>query len=192
LLENPELLTRLKKGDNSAFDEVVRNTQKLVFNAALSIVQNTAEAEDIVQDVYVKLYEKVNTFKGDSALSTWLYRITVRTALDHEKKKRRARHGGGLKRLWMQDVAEEVVELENPGISLDKKEQAAYLFAAIKKLPEPQRIAFTLQQLEGLKVDEIAAVMNRSGAGIESLLVRARSNLRNQLNTYFEQVYNAK
>lgn len=192
MLENPELLARLKDGDDSAFDEVVRNTQKLVYNAALNIVQQVADAEDIVQDVYVKLYEKIASFKGDSALSTWLYRITVRTALDHEKKKRRARHGGGLRRIWVQDVAEEIVELENPGISLDKKEQAAYLFAAIKKLPEPQRIAFTLQQMEGLKVDEIAAIMNRSGAGIESLLVRARSNLRNQLSIYFEQFNHRK
>lgn len=187
MLENPELIARLKNGDQLAFDEVVQRMQRLVFNAALSIVQNTSDAEDITQDVFIRLYEKVGSFKGDSSLSTWLYRITIRQSLDHEKKKRRARHGGGLKRVWLSDSGDEMVSPENPGIALDKKEQSVYLFAAIKKLPEPQRVAFTLQQLEGLKVDQIAQIMKRSVAGIESLLVRARSNLRTYLSDYFEK-----
>lgn len=187
MLENHELLVRLQNGEEAAFDEVVQSTQKLVFNAALNVVQNKLDAEDITQDVYLKLYEKIAGFKGESALSTWLYRITIRQALDYEKRKRRKKHGGGLMQVWIKDSENEIVEPENPGISLDKKEQAGYLFAAIKKLPEPQRIAFTLQQLEGLKVGEIAEIMKRSGAGIESLLVRARINLRKYLHHYYEQ-----
>jgi len=187
LAENSDLLIRLKKGEEAAFDEVVRNTQKMVFNTALNLVQNRSDAEDITQDVYVKLYEKVEGFKGDSALSTWLYRITIRHALDFEKRKKRKKHGGGLRRMWIQDVDTEIVEPDNPGISLDSKEQAAYLFAAIKKLPQPQRIAFTLRQLDGLKVNEIAEILKRSEAGIESLLGRAKTNLRKYLHQYYQQ-----
>ncbi|MBS1927074.1 MAG: RNA polymerase sigma factor [Chitinophagaceae bacterium] len=187
MLENQELIARLKNGNEAAFYEVVQSTQKLVYNAALNVVQNAADAEDITQDVYLKLFEKIDGFKGDSTLSTWLYRITIRQALDYEKKKKRKRHGGGLQRIWMRDEMEDIAEPDNPGILLHHKEQAAYLFAAIKKLPEPQRIAFTLQQLEGLKVGEVAEIMKRSEAGIESLLVRAKTNLRKTLKNYYEQ-----
>lgn len=187
MLENPDLLARLKKGDEAAFDEVVQGTQKLVFNAALNVVQHKADAEDITQEVYLKLFEKIPGFKGDSTLSTWLYRITIRQALDHEKRKKRRRHGGGLQRIWMKDVADQIEEPDNPGLTLQQKEQAAYLYAAIKTLPEPQRIAFTLQQLEGLKVSEVGEIMKRTEAGIESLLVRAKNNLRKQLKIYYEK-----
>ena len=75
----------------------------------------------------------------------------------------------------------------HPGVSLENKERSAILFAAIDSLPEPQRIAFTLQKVEGLSIEEISKVMLKTLSSIESLLHRAKHNLRIKLNTYYEK-----
>jgi len=188
-LEHPEIIVRLKQGDRSAFTEIVEQSQHMIYNTALSIVQHEEDAEDITQDVFVTLFEKISGFREESALSTWLYRITVRKALDHEKKKQRQKHGGFLQRVFSVRASEEPAHFDHPGVALDKKEQAAVLFRALKKLPEKQRVAFTLHKMEGLSYQQIADIMDNSLFATESLLVRAKNNLKNMLQEYYEQQF---
>ena len=89
VLNEWNLIERLKKGDEAAFKEIVESSQGLVYNTALGIVQNPEDAEDVTQEVFVQLYESIKSFKGESKLSTWLYRITVSKAMDHLRKKKR-------------------------------------------------------------------------------------------------------
>ena len=89
VLNEWNLIERLKKGDEAAFKEIVESSQGLVYNTALGIVQNPEDAEDVTQEVFIQLYESIKTFKGESKLSTWLYRITVSKAMDHLRKKKR-------------------------------------------------------------------------------------------------------
>jgi RNA polymerase sigma factor (sigma-70 family) len=158
----------------------------MIYNTALGIVQNEEDAEDITQEVYITLYEKIADFRKESKLSTWLYTITIRKALDFEKRKKSQKHGGLLKKIFAYKDADEPVSFNHPGIQLDNKEMAAVLFKALKKLPEKQRVAFTLHKLEGLPHQEIADVMQASQTAIESLLVRARNNLKKILRIYYE------
>jgi len=186
-LDQPELIEKLQRGDKTVYTEVVERWQHMIYNTAVSIVQNEEDAEDITQDVFITLYEHIGDFRQEAALSTWLYSITIRKALDHEKKKSRQKHGGFLQKIFAVKEADEPVNFDHPGILLDNKERAGVLFKALKKLPDKQRVAFTLHKMEGLSYQEIAAIMKMSLYAIESLQVRAKNNLKKILKEYYEQ-----
>ena len=178
---------KLKSGDEAIFKDMVAEWQEKVYNTAVSIVQNPEDAEDITQEVFVTLYESIKDFREESALSTWIYRITISKSLDHEKRKKRQKHGGLLRKIFLVKDEDEPVNFDHPGILLDNKERAVVLFKALKKLPEKQRIAFTLHKLEGLSYQEIATVMNTSLFAVESLQGRAKNNLKSILKKYYQQ-----
>ncbi|MEP6712852.1 MAG: RNA polymerase sigma factor [Ferruginibacter sp.] len=186
-MNQPDIIERLKNGDRNVFSEIVEACKDMVFNTTLGIVQNEEDAEDITQEVFIQVYESINQFRGDAKLSTWIYRITISKALDFEKKKRRQKNGGLLKRIFNEKSEDEPAHFNHPGIVLDEKENAVVLFKALNKLPEKQRIAFILHKLEAQSYQEIAAVMKISLMAVESLQVRAKNNLRNILKEYYEQ-----
>ncbi len=181
------LVERLKQGDASAFREVVESSQGLVYNTALGIVQNPEDAEDVAQEVFVQLYESIHSFKGESRLSTWLYRVTVSKSMDHLRKKKRKKRFAFVQSLFgaNEELVHDPPDFVHPGVRLDNKEKATQLFKAIDQLPEKQKIAFTLNRLEGLSYQEISEIMNLSIASVESLLHRARKNLRKTLETFY-------
>jgi len=162
----------------------------MVYNTILGIVQNETEAEDLAQDVFIKVFEKINTFKGDSKFSTWLYRIATTTALDHLRSKKRKKRFGFLQSLGGEgDEKESIPDFHHPGVSLDNKERATVLFKAIGALPENQKAAYTLHKLEGLSYRDVSEVLNTSVSAVESLMSRANQNLRKQLEEYYNKHY---
>ena len=98
------LVEQLKRGDEAAFKTIVETWQNMVYNTALGIVQNAQDAEDIAQETFMQVYHSVSSFKGESKFSTWLYRITVAKALDHERRKKRKKRFGFVKSLFGEDV----------------------------------------------------------------------------------------
>ena len=186
-----ELIEQLKQGDESAFKVIVEQWQDMVYNTILGIVQNETEAEDLAQDVFIKVFEKISTFKGDSKFSTWLYRIATTTALDHLRSKKRKKRFGFLQSLGGggTEEKEQVPDFHHPGISLDNKERAAVLFKAIEGLPENQKSAYTLHKLEGLSYRDVSEVLNTTVSAVESLMSRANQNLRKQLEDYYNKHY---
>ena len=189
VLNEWNLIERLKKGDDAAFKEIVESSQGLVYNTALGIVQNPEDAEDVAQEVFVQLYESIKSFKGESKLSTWLYRITVSKAMDHLRKKKRKKRFAYVQSLFgaNEELVHDPPDFVHPGVSLDNKEKAKELFKAIDQLPAKQKIAFTLNRIEGLSYQEISEIMKLTVASVESLLHRARKNLRKNLETYYLQ-----
>lgn len=181
------LIERLKHGDEAAFRQIVETSQGLVYNTALGIVQNAEDAEDVSQEVFVQLYESIQSFKGESKLSTWLYRITVSKAMDHLRKKKRKKRFAFVQSIFGQneELVHDPPDFVHPGVTLDNKEKAAELFKAITQLPEKQKIAFMLNRIEGLNYQEISAIMKLTVASVESLLHRARKNLRKILKAYY-------
>lgn len=160
----------------------------MVYNTAIGIVQSAEDAEDVAQEVFVQVYQSIHSFKGESKLSTWLYRITITKSLDHERKKKRKKRSGILRSLFGGDAEEpmEIPDFHHPGVEFDNKERAAILFRAIAKLPENQRIAFTLNKIEGLSYQEISEVMENTVSSVESLLHRAKNNLKTHLEAYYK------
>ena len=182
------LVEQLKKGDEAAFKIVVETWQNMVYNTALGIVQNPEDAEDIAQEVFVQAYQSIGSFKGESKLSTWLYRITITKSLDHERRKKRKKRFAFVRSIFgdQNEVLVNPPDFHHPGVSLDKKEDAAVLFKAIAELPENQRIAFTLNKIEGLSYQEVSDVMKTTVSSVESLMHRAKNNLKKKLEDYYK------
>lgn len=182
------LVERLKQGDEAAFKIIVETWQDMVFNTAIGIVQNAEDAEDISQEVFVQVYNSISSFKGDSKFSTWLYRITITKSLDHERRKKRKKRFAFVKSIFGEE-SEVVVnppDFHHPGVVMDQKENAAALFKAIDKLPENQKIAFTLHKVEGLSYQEVSEVMKTTVSSVESLMHRAKNNLKKNLEEYYK------
>jgi len=186
-LNQPELIVQLQQGDEQAFKKLVDEWQDMVYNTAVSIVQNEDDADDITQDVFVQVYQSVSSFKGDSKFSTWLYRIVISKALDHVKKKKRKKRFAFVQSLFGTASEEEIhpEEFNHPGVLMENRERAAELFKAMQLLPDNQRIAFTLHKLEAQRHQDIAAIMNISVTAVESLIARAKGNLRKTLQAYY-------
>jgi len=187
LTTETELIQKLKRGDEAAFKSIVEQWKDMVYNTSLGIVQNETEAEDISQDVFIKVFENISSFKGDSKFSTWLYRIATTTSLDHLRNKKRKKRFGFIFSLGSdeQNESDQIPDFHHPGVSLDNKERAKVLFKAIEKLPENQKAAYTLHKLEGLSYRDISDILHTSVSAVESLISRANGNLRKHLEEFY-------
>lgn len=186
-MDEKQLITELQKGSQSAFRHLVESFQNKVFNTVLSIVQNNEEAEDVAQEVFIEIYESVGKFKGESKLSTWIYRIATTKALESHRKKKAVKRFAFLTSLFGEndEIVHHPVEFEHPGVVFENKERAKILFVHINQLPDNQKVAFTLCNVEGLSYQEISEVMQLSLSSVESLLFRAKTNLRKPLKDHY-------
>lgn len=182
--EHP-LIKELQKGSEKAFKTLIRAYRERVLNTCLGFVPNLQDAEDLSQEVFVEVYSSIQSFRGDARLSTWLYRIASTKCLEFLRKKRREKRGGGKSVLQLEKAPAPVV-FNHPGIVLEQKESAKVLFEAIRSLPENQSVALVLSKIEQLSNKEIASVMETTEKAVESLLVRARKNLRKQLEDFYK------
>ncbi len=182
-MNEQELIQGLRNGDETAFKFLVDTYQDRVYNTALGIVHNAEDAEDVAQEVFIQVYRSIQNFKGESKLSTWMYRIATTRALDLLRSRKSKKRFGLLQRLFGEgnEPMYELPDFNHPGVALDRKENAARLFKAIGQLPENQRIAFTLHKMEDLSYQEISEVMQSSVPAVESLMHRAKQNLRKLL-----------
>lgn len=183
------LIERLKRGEELAFKELVTSWQDLVFNTSLGLVQNEADAEDVTQDVFIKAWESIEGFKGESKLSTWLYRITVTKSLDFLRSKKRKKRFAFVYSIFgpNNEILINPPDFNHPGVNSEKREQSGKLFGAIDKLPTQQKVAFVLTRLEGLGHKEVSEVMGTTVPAVESLLQRAKTNLKKELEGYYRQ-----
>ena len=183
------LIERLKQGDEAAFKKIVETWQDMVYNTAIGILQNAEDAEDVAQEVFVQVFESIRSFKAEAKFSTWLYRITVSKALDHLRKKKRKKRFAYIQSIFgpNNETIIEKPDFHHPGVALDNKERAAVLFNAIARLPENQKLAFTLHKLEGLSYQEVSDIMKTSVSSVESLMHRAKNNLKRLLTGDYER-----
>lgn len=177
--------------NEKAFRDFIQEHQPRVYNTALNILQNEQDAEEITQDVFVEAYNKAHTFKGESQVSTWLYRITTNKCIDHIRSKKRKKRFALLTQLF-HDSGEPISDASDfvhPGVVAENKEKAAVLYKAIEQLPETQKVAFLLSETGGLNYGEISEILGTSVSSIESLLFRARKNLRKTLADYYKKEF---
>lgn len=189
-MDETEIIVALKNGEQKAFHFLVNNYSQKVYNLSLGILQNEEDAEDATQEVFTTVYLSINQFKGESKLSTWIYRITVNKCREFIRKKSRKKRFGFLTSL--ESVEHKSFQSENanfmhPGVELENQERASILFEAINRLPENQKIAFSMHKLDGIPYEEIAEIMKTTLSSVESLLFRARQNLKHMLATYYEE-----
>jgi RNA polymerase sigma-70 factor (ECF subfamily) len=156
----------------------------MVFNLALHYVQNIEDAEEITQDVFLKVFDNLHTFKKQSSLKTWVYRITINQSLDFIKGKK------AQKRNFLSSVFSindsnfkfQPSNFNHPGIELGQKEACQKIFEAINQLSDNQKTALILLKIEDKSQAETAEIMNLNVKALESLFQRAKNNLEILLN----------
>ena len=188
--EDFQLLAKFKKGDQHAFELLVRKYKMAVFNTIYSIIGNAQEADDIAQEVFLKVYTKVGSFKGKSSFSTWLYRVTVNRCVD-ELRKRNNRiisyetEFDEEEKLRLRDIL--AGKEGNITEGLIKEELEVIVQKAMNSLPEKDRVILTLKEIEGLSYNEISKIMKISLDKVKIWLFRARQKLKEKLAFLYPQ-----
>jgi RNA polymerase sigma factor (sigma-70 family) len=178
-----ELVAQLQQGSEAAFRRLVEQYQQRIYRTVLALLPSPEEAEDVAQEVFVEVYQTIDRFRGEAALSTWLYRLATSRAL---KNRRRAR---ARKRLAFftsllglnNEVLHHPPDHQHPQAQLEGQQQLQALQAHLARLPELQQVAFTLRHEQELSYADIAAVLQTTVPAVESLLFRARQTLRKHL-----------
>lgn len=185
------LVAQLKEGSEIAFRRLVDTHHEQVIQTCYHFVRDSEDADDIAQDVFIEVHKSIDKFREDAKLSTWLYRIAVNKSLNFlRSKKSRER----FKRFQDFFTSEKDNDFHDTGSKtpqelLEQEERKKILQAAIDKLPESQKIAFTLNKYDELSYNEVADIMNVSLSAVESLIFRAKKGLQKQLKTYYEKNY---
>lgn len=183
-MDDRELIQGLRDRDETAFKWLVEAYRNKVFNTVLNILQDTVEAEDSAQEVFIRVYESISSFKQQSSLSTWIYAIAVRKAIDKLRKRKRRENIGRIIPWWMPNDSKGGKEdFYHPGVALEHKQKSALLFRAIAELPGNQKVAFTLIKVQGMSYEEACGIMGQSVKAIESLISRAKQNLQKKLKS---------
>ncbi|MFK7969157.1 MAG: RNA polymerase sigma factor [Bacteroidia bacterium] len=161
------------------FSQLYTTHKNMVYNLALHYTQNVEDAEEVTQDVFVAAHAKMASFRKESAIKTWLYRITINKSLDFLKAKNRKKRFSFLNaRRLDADQGLDLPHFDHPGVQLEQKEATAAIFAAINKLPPNQKTVLILLKIEHLSQAEAAKVMESSTKAVESLFQRAKQNLK--------------
>jgi RNA polymerase sigma factor (sigma-70 family) len=178
----------------SGFEEIYAKFSQLVYNIALSYLQNREDAEEITQDTFVQIHHSFDRFESKSSLKTWIYRITINKCLDHLKAKKRKKRLAFISSLFLPNgqIVHEPVDFLHPGILAEQKENAGILFQVIDTLPENQKTAFLLSKVEGLSNEAIGEIMNASLSAVESYLFRAKKNLRTRIEKKYPSLHKKK
>ncbi len=151
----------------------------MIFNLALNYVQNIEDAEEISQDVFMKIHENLSRFSHQSTIKTWVYKITINQSLDALKARKNQKNQifSKITRLSEPSQNQEIPEFNHPGILLENKEALEKLFRNINLLPKNQKTVVLLLKAEGLSQVEVSKIMNISTKAVESLFQRAKKNL---------------
>ena len=172
-----ETLARARTGDADAFRALVEKFTPRVFSVARNLVASGSDAEDVVQEVFFKVYSKLDSFREEAAFSTWLYRVTVNAAADYMKKRRRDKSSlvEDMGRLPLEDPDGGPIE------TASRSDLQREIRLAMQELPEKFRSILVLRELEGLAYTEISEVLGISKGTVESRLFRARARLKDRL-----------
>lgn len=179
MVSEKELLLRVKEGDDSAFEEIIKLYQQKVCNTIFYMVKNENIVEDLAQEVFIKVYRNIAKFNEDSSLYTWIYRITMNTCFDQMKKEKKITY---ISTFVEQEDGEMEMQFEDEKQKLDEivesKLRKETLIKAIKSLPSEQRALIVLRDIQQFKYMEIAEMLKLNLGTVKSKISRARINLK--------------
>jgi RNA polymerase sigma-70 factor (ECF subfamily) len=184
------LVAQARHGDNGAFNDLTEHYQRNIFRLAQHITQNREDAEDVLQETFLKAYKHLPEFEGHSKFYTWIVRIAVNEALMKLRKRKWD------KTVWLDEpvtVGEDVVAREiavwedNPEERYSKEEVQEILDKAVNGLAAPYRTVFVLRDMEGLSTEDTAKALDLSVPAVKSRLLRARLQLRDKLTGFFKK-----
>ncbi len=183
-----EFIELLKQGEETSWRELVEEFKDKVFKTALSYIPFADEAEDLTQDVFVEVYKSIQNFRGDSSLSTWIFRITVNKAINYLKKNKKHHMSRSVEDYDVFEPSESEITSDASEI-FQQKEYRRIIQQAIRDIPERQASVFVLHKIEGKSYKEISDILNISVSSVESLMFRARKALQTKLLSLYRQMY---
>lgn len=192
-----KLVNKAVKGDNSAFEALMEKHMGIIYNIALRMATNQDDAEDMTQEIMIKIFRSLGSFKGNSKFSTWIYRVAVNTCLDELKKKKNKKHLSLDAEISGAD-GENQIEIKDDSPSPEKlaeqNELRDMVAAAVKLLSDEHRAVIVLRDIRGMSYSEIAGILGCSDGTVKSRISRARAQLKmilekeyNFNGTYFEK-----
>jgi RNA polymerase sigma-70 factor (ECF subfamily) len=185
-----ELVRKARAGDAAAFGKLISPYEARIFRLAMSITQNREDAEDVLQEAFLKAYEHLDQFQGNSKFYTWIVRIAVNQALMKLRKRKSDRSVSLDEQI---DTGEDTVIREiaawdpDPEVRFSQEEMHGILTEAIDGLAPIYRTVFTLRDVEGLSTEETAEALELSVPAVKSRLLRARLQLRDKLTRFFKR-----
>jgi len=184
---NKELLRRVRLGNKHAFEVLIHRHQRSILNFIFRFMGNQADAEDLTQEVFLRVWKSAGKYQPDAKFTTWLYKIATNLCIN-KRRAIRIRRLFALSRYQEQRqdskdafITGAGVDLLTPEKRLIDSEQSVQLLNTLNELPTSQRLAIVLKIYDEMSYQEIAQIMNRTVSAVDSLLIRAKKNLREKL-----------
>jgi len=188
MTEDKAFIQQLKEGNENAWRMLIDEYKDKVLKTALSYIPFSDDAEDVAQDVFIEVFKSIGTFRQDSSLSTWIFRITVNKALNVLRKNK--------KQYALRPIEEyEVFEpqmmnvVDDASVFIQQKEQRKIIQQAIQQLPERQAMVFVMHKIEGRSYKEISELLDITISSVESLMFRAKNTLQEKLIVLYQSEY---
>ncbi len=198
-IDDNSLVDLVKKGDISAFEELIKRYEDKIYSLAYRILNDKEEAYDVLQETSISAFKNINKFKGKSSFSTWIYRIALNFALMRKRKQKSLLKKAQIVEPENDDKLPQFTEIseqksitdwsENPTLNLENEELRNLLLNSLNKLPQKYRNVLILKELEGRSVEEVAKILGISNSATKTRLHRGRLYLRELLDKYISQGY---
>jgi len=187
-----DLIKRAQQGDTQAFEKLVCLHDRRVLQLAYSMMGNRQDAQDIYQEVFMRAFVKIASFRFESEFSTWLCRIVINVSINRRRQRRMRRLFFGAGSSPMQTAQLDEIEDRSPSGNLPDgsviaKETQQQLERALNTLPDLQHAVFTLKHMHGYKINEISEMLDKAEGTVKNSLFRAAQRLRAELRPYFEK-----
>jgi len=190
-MTDTEIINIVLHGKRNDFQILVERYQSLVFRTCMGFLHDKDDADDLTQDVFIQIYQSLNKFKGESAFSTWIYRIAVNASLNRVRKNSRSPILSRLDSLFVtgkeKEISMPLYDNEDPENILIRLEKSKWIQNALDSLPENQRTAIVLSKYDDLSQKEISEIMKITEGAVESLIQRAKANLKIKLSSTYKK-----
>jgi len=185
-MNDSEIIKQILQGNRNQYKLLVERFQNMVFRTCMGFLHNKDDADDLTQEVFIQAYQSLSSFKGNSSLSTWIYKITINASLNKLRKSKKNNLFQRFDSLFGSEKNKDfnISVTENPETILINNEHHQWVQKALNSLPENQRIAIVLSKYDDLPQKEIAEIMSTTEGAVEALIQRAKANLREKLSTF--------
>lgn len=181
-INDQHYINQIIKGNTNAFSVLVNQYKDLVFTLAYKMLKNKEEAEEVSQDTFIKTFNSINNFKGDSKFSTWIYKITYNTCLDRLKKSKKDNNV-----VYISDFnKQQIIAIENILDTIDDKERIQKIQECLQLLPSEEAFLLTLYYFDDQSIEEIAKVIDCNANNVKIKLYRSRKKLASILKEQLE------
>ncbi len=184
-----DIIQQIIKGDMRSFESLVNDYKDKVLRICYSYTNDLEDAEDISQEVFIEVYKSIKKFRGQSSIGTWIFKIASNKSLDAIRKKKRIKRGEGLNTYIEEIKNEQWMEpsTDDPASILIKEQRKELLYVGLSRIPERQKEAYVLTQIEGMNQHMVSEIMGASVKSVESLVLRAKKKLKSVLEKQIKE-----